>query len=58
MQIITAMTIGYAIGYFNSGMYSKFIPYNPTIKVSGKKKAVNTVKVRITSLVRCDESEI
>ena len=37
-------------------MYLKFIPYTPTMNVSGRKKTENTVSTRMTSLVRCDAS--
>ena len=37
-------------------MYSKFIPYTPTMNVSGRKNTENTVNTRITSLVRCEAS--
>lgn len=40
----TPIIIGYATGLSSSGMYLKFIPYHPTIRVSGINIAVTTVR--------------
>jgi hypothetical protein len=40
----------YPYGDFNSGIYSKFIPYTPTINVTGIKSVEIMVSTFITSL--------
>ena len=44
MAMLTRMTIGQLTRYSNSGMYRKFMPYQPVSRVSGVKMVVITVK--------------
>lgn len=46
INIIRSM-IGYANGSFNSGIYSKFIPYIPAINVKG----INIVEITVNIFI-------
>jgi hypothetical protein len=39
-------------------MNSKFIPYSPTIKVSGRKKVEMIVRTFITSFIRIESDDV
>ena len=47
-KTLTIITAGYAYFHPNSGIFGKFIPYQPAISVSGRKIVVTTVKMLIT----------
>src|SRR5665647_2576107 len=49
--IIITQTTGYINVQLNSGIYLKFIPYNPTINVKGMKTVEIMVKIFITSFI-------
>ena len=52
ISTLTAITAVYPKGECNSGICSKFIPYQPVIKVSGKKVVVSTVSSCMVLFIR------
>ena len=57
MTMLTIITIGYAAFFSSSGIYLKFMPYQPTISVSGMNIEVMTVSsviMRFCFLSSCD----
>ena len=48
MQMLTTITTGYAYFHPNSGIFGKFMPYHPAIRVSGRNIVVTTVKILMT----------
>lgn len=56
ISTLTTITIGYDALYPSSGIYLKFIPYQPAIRVRGMK--IDVITVRIVIILFCFTSSL